>query len=213
MDDDGPVEKRSNESRLFRGLRFDAVIAVCALLISSLTAVGSWWQTRVIQAQLGAQVWPYVTVSVDINANTVQMAILNEGLGPAELESASITVDGRPEPGFIEVLHAILGPNLVARKPHNERIALSLSSGGPGDVIRPGDSDVIFSLTSKHYATPFLAAYPRIVTTICYCSIIPNTCWLRNSKLGSRPQPRRACDEVPHDLLHAPLISALTHKF
>ncbi len=58
-------------SRIVRGVRFDLAIAVCALLISTIAAGASWWQARVMQAQthvleeqLGAQVWPYVSVTV-----------------------------------------------------------------------------------------------------------------------------------------------------
>ena len=69
-------------SKVVRGVRLDLTIAVCALLISTLAAGASWWQARVLQAQtrvledqLGAQVWPYVSVSEGINNDTVAISV------------------------------------------------------------------------------------------------------------------------------------------
>ena len=97
-------------------MRLDLAIAVCALLISTLAAGASWWQarvlqaqTKVLQAQLGAQVWPYVSVSEGLDKNTVLVTLSNDGLGPAILRSFSATVDGVEQSSFIGILHAMLG--------------------------------------------------------------------------------------------------------
>jgi hypothetical protein len=90
------MAKDDDLSRTVRGLRFELVMAVCAPLISTLATGASWRQVRVLQAQtqvlqeqLGAQVWPYISVSA--------------------------TGDGVPKSNFIAIMHAVLGPKLVAR--------------------------------------------------------------------------------------------------
>lgn len=209
-----------NLSSTVRGLRFDLVIAVCALLISTLATGASWWQARVVQAQtqvlqeqLGAQVWPYVSVTEGINGDTAQVAIANNGLGPAVLRSASATVNGVPKSNFIDIMHAILGPNLVARTSHGERLSISLDSGTPGSVLRAGETIVAFSITSKRYARPFLHAYGRLRSRVCYCAIIPGKCWL-NDSAANDPRPVPVCREVPSDLLHAAVVNeVLDRKF
>lgn len=204
------ANEEDSVSRVVRGVRLDLAIAVCALLISTLAAGASWWQARVLQAQtrvlqeqLGAQVWPYVSVTEGINGDTVAIDVSNEGLGPAVMRSFSAVVDGVPRSGFIEILHALLGPNIVARKPHGEKMAFTIDTGGVGVVIRPGDKGLGFSLTSKHFAQQLLAGYRRTNFRVCYCAIIPGKCWLNDSAVTREPVTVSACPEIPNDLLHA----------
>jgi hypothetical protein len=199
-----------------RAIRFDLIIALSALLISSLATGASWWQarvlvaqTQVLQDQLGAQVWPYISVSMDTDgSSTVKINIANDGLGPAVLRSAVVTVDGVPRANFIDVMHAILGPNLVARA-HGDRIGLSLSAGAPGSVLRPGESVQALGLKSKRYAVPLLRAYKRMNFRTCYCAIIPGKCWQTDSASLRDPQPVQACPVIASDLLHAPIADEL----
>jgi hypothetical protein len=184
-EDRGPA--RSAIAALARSVRLDLVIAACALLVSSLATAASWWQTRVIQQQLSAQVWPYVSVSAGMNNDVVQFTVENDGLGPAVIRNASISVDGKMQPSFIAVMHAIVGPNMVRRKPRGERIALAISSVSPGSVLRVGDPLVVFSLTSKHFARPFLLGLARADTRICYCARPTHVgSAIRQSKIRSR---------------------------
>lgn len=200
-----------------RVLRFDIIIAVCALLISTLATGAAWWQARVLAAQthvleeqLGAQVWPYVSTSVSTSGNAVEIDIANDGLGPAVLRSAVASVDGVPESNFIQIMHALLGANLIARKPRGESINLGISSGTPGTVLRPGVTIHAFTLQSKTYARRFLRAYGRVRTKICYCAIIPGKCWLSDSAAASGDsQPVRACPVIANDLLHSSAVDEL----
>ena len=195
--------------RVERGVRLDLVIAVSALLISMLAAGASWWQARVLEEQLGAQVWPYVGVTVDTTGDRVRIDIANDGLGPAILRSAVAAVDGVPKSNFIDIMHAVLGPNLVARKPKGERLRISIGTGTPGTVIRPGESSVAFELTSKHYARRFVQAFDRMSFKICYCAIVPGKCWLSDSTSTQDPKPASACPEIRSDLLHASTVEEL----
>jgi hypothetical protein len=210
------AESDDNLSRTVAGLRFDLIIAVCALLISTLAAGASWWQARVVQAQtqvlqaqLGAQVWPYVSIDEGITDNTVQIEIVNDGLGPAVLRSVSATVDGVPKSNVIDIMHAILGSNLTARG-RKGKFNLAISGSAPGSVLRPGESITLLGFTSKQYAQPFItAAYRRLRSRICYCAIIPGKCWLSDSGSTRDPQPVDGCPEIATDLLHASAVNEL----
>jgi hypothetical protein len=75
------AERSDTVSKVERGIRLDFAIAVCAPLISSLAAGASWWQARVLQGQtqvlqeqLGAQVWPYVSLTESIRLDAAQIA-------------------------------------------------------------------------------------------------------------------------------------------
>jgi hypothetical protein len=198
-----------------RSIRLDLLIAVCALLISSLAMAASWLQSRetarqtqVLEEQLGAQVWPYVGVGIDLvgGGDDATISLENDGLGPAVLYSLSATVDGKPKSNFIEVLHAILGPNLVKRKPHNEPMGVDIDNESVGSVLRPGETTRLFRFTSRHYAPTFVFAYRRLAIRVCYCAIIPGKCWLSATKDNSPPLPVDTCQSVPHDVLHSSML-------
>lgn len=216
-----PKGVQDSIAQVVRGVRLDLAIAIGALLISSVAAGASWWQARVLatqtevlREQLGATVWPYVSVSEGLNGDTVHITIANDGLGPAILRSATALVDGVPRSSFIDVLHALLGPHLVARAPRGEHMAFTIDEGAPGSVLRPGDHVVGFSLTSKHYAQPFIRGYRRLNFRLCYCAIIPGKCWLTQSSASPEPKPVADCPELTHDLLHASAVDQLTnHNF
>jgi hypothetical protein len=209
------AEGDDNLGRTVRGLRFDLVIAVCALLISTLATGAAWWQarvlaaqTRVLQEQLGAQVWPYVLSSEGINGDTVRIEITNDGLGPAVLQSVVASINGVSESNYIDILHALLGPHLVARKPHGEKFSYGLNTESPGFALRPGDTINVLTLQSTTYARAFLRAYGRVRTKICYCAIIPGKCWLSDSNSGN-PQPVPACHEIANDILHSSTVNEI----
>lgn len=200
-----------------RGLRLDFAIALCALLISTVAAGASWYQaqllraqTEVLQDQLGAQVWPYVSVSEGIRNATIDVRVTNDGLGPAILRSFSATVDGRSQSGVIEILHALLGPNLIARKPRGEKIGFTIDSGSPGSVIRPGQDTIGFSFTSPHFAQRFIQNSARLKFFLCYCAIVAGKCWQKND--ASEPKPVAACPAVANDLLHGSAIDEVTAR-
>ena len=209
------AEGDDNLKRAVRGLRVDLVIAVCALLISTLATGAAWWQarvlaaqTRVLQEQLGAQVWPYLSPSEGIEGDTVRVEITNNGLGPAVLRSVVASVNGVSESNFIDIMHALLGPNLLARKPNGEKLDYGLDTESPGFVLRPGAVIHLFRLQSKTYAVAFLRTWDRVRMKTCYCAIIPGKCWLSDSN-SSNPQPVPACHEIPNDMLHSSAVNEL----
>jgi len=197
---------------LERGIRMDLLIAVCALLISSLAMAASWLQSRetarqtqVLEEQLSAQVWPYVGISEKLDGDTARFSAQNDGLGPAVLRSLTLSVDGKPKSTFIDVAHAILGLKLVERR-HGESIGLEIDNGEPGSVIRPGDSMLLFALKSKTFARPLLYAYKRIDVVTCYCAIVPGKCWRKDTSTDDPPQPVTDCPEISGDVLHSPVL-------
>jgi hypothetical protein len=192
---------------LERGIRLDLLIAVCALLISSLAMAASWLQSRetarqtqVLEEQLGAQVWPYLSVSETLDGDTASFSIENDGLGPAVFRSLSVTVDGKPKSNVVDVLHTILGSRLAARKPRNEHMKFNIDYASVGGVLRPGQTSELLGFTSKTFAAPLFYADKRITIATCYCAIVPGRCW--HGSTSDPPQPVDSCPEIPSDLLH-----------
>src|SRR5438270_2374307 len=86
-----------NEKRF----RFDLFIAVTALLVSTIAAAASVYQTHVIaqqtaiiNEQFGATTWPYLGFTSTYSPGEISLELKNVGLGPAILRNVDITRDG-----------------------------------------------------------------------------------------------------------------------
>ena len=169
-------------------------------------------QTEVLQEQLGAQVWPYVSLTEGLSGDTARIGISNDGLGPAILRSLSVAVDGVQRSSYTAMLHAVLGPDMVKRSPRGARLGFTIDNGVVGSVMRPGDDSLGFSLTSKRFAPALLQAYRRITFRVCYCAIIPGKCWLVESGARSEPRPQKSCPEIAGDLLHAATLNEILNR-
>ena len=91
-----------------RGFRLDFFIAVAAVLISAVTAAALIYQTRVIGDQFAATIWPYLSVgdTYDVNGETIEVS--NDGVGPALVRSAQLSVDGRAVPAWNDYLKVLM---------------------------------------------------------------------------------------------------------
>ncbi len=195
---------------LRRGIRIDLVIAVCALFVSSLATAASMWQTRVVGEQLSAQVWPYVSFSVGFSSDLFTVSIANDGLGPAVLRTAGLSVDGKPESSFVDALHAMLGPDLLrrAKRAGDRGASATYDTGGPGSVLRAGTSATVFAFRSKRWAPALYRDWQRLKMRVCYCSI-EGSCWTKDGQ-SDDPRPVRACPAEPLNALSAnPTIQKL----
>ncbi len=190
-------------TELRRGIRVDLVIAICALLISSLATAASWWQSRVVAEQLSAQVWPYVSFAESYGDDTVSISISNDGLGPAVLRTAAVLVDGKPQASFVDAMHALIGPHLVqrAKRAGDKALRAGYTTGGPGTVLRAGATATVFSLHSRTFAPQVGRASTRLQLRACYCSI-EGACWSKDSRTDD-PRPVRVCPAEPANMLLA----------
>jgi hypothetical protein len=171
-------EPSESEGRVFR---VDILIAICALLMSTLATAASWWQSRVVATQLSSQVWPYVAFSTTAGPDGLELDVTNEGLGPAVVRSVRLNVDGKPYPTFLGAERALLGPR--APLPHG-----SFATIGEGSVIRIGGNVRLVKIDNPSLVRGVLAQAKRIDLQVCYCSILGD-CWMR-TMLGA-PDPVR----------------------
>jgi hypothetical protein len=170
------------ERRVFR---VEILIAVCALLMSTLATAASWWQSRVVATQLSSQVWPYVALSSTAGPGGLELDVTNEGLGPAVVRSVQLTVDGKPYPTFLAAERALLGAH--APLPHGAFATL-----GEGSVIRIGGSVRLIKIDNPALVRAILPQANRIDLRVCYCSILGD-CWTRSSLGAQDPVRVNAC--------------------
>ena len=203
-----------NEKRF----RFDLFIAVTALLVSTIAAAASVYQTHVIaeqtqiiNEQFGATTWPYLGFNSTYSPNELIVELKNVGLGPAILRTVNITRDGKtvpPGPGH-SALNAALDPEIQAAISDADRsakrqhltkrasITTSIASISNGDVIPAGEKVQLIRAEGQIVVKRFVAARPRIGINICYCSLL-NRCWLKRYDLEESP---------PREVQECPLVS------
>ena len=170
-----------------KSLRIDLLIALSALLVSTLTAAAALYQGRIIARQLSVTVWPYLAYRESVSNASVQFDVENVGAGPAIIGGASMSVDGKPQTSLAAALTAL------GFKRENGT-ALSLTSIQPGVVIRPGDSMTLVRVRSKRFAALAPALQRRLRVDVCYCSMLQQ-CWLKTIQ-SDVPSDVGSCDSM-----------------
>ena len=174
-------------------LKFDTIVAVCALLMSTVTAGAMVYQTRVIAEQFSATVWPYLNMETTYSPNEIDIGLANQGAGPALIRSASLAIDGRAAAGWGDLVDIIKKEASVKR---TRTVALHMSSVDASTAIRPGDTRSLISLKTNDKRIVASARRHRITIDLCYCSI-NGQCWTLHNALDSTtvsiPQTARSC--------------------
>jgi hypothetical protein len=185
-----------------RALRLDFFIAIAALLVSALTAGTLIYQTRVIGAQYAATIWPYLSVETTYdNPSGLTIALNNEGLGPALIRSAQLSVEGkdvsswdgyftmlvREDPRIRSFLMRMQAAVLAGHSPRG----MTITTSSVGSMsIRPGQSKVILKIWSPSpglVPLDAIAEHP-IALDFCYCSL-NGSCWTLHATPGKNGAP------------------------
>jgi hypothetical protein len=185
---ESPSTKRIVE---LKGFRIDLVIAVCALLVSSMATAASVWQSRVVAQQLASQVWPYVAFQTSFDGSVMQLSISNEGLGPARVRWIRLLIDGKPQ-------HTLLAAIKYLQPGKEPEVRGSFSDVTPGHVIRVGGSTTLARITTKPIAALIVKNYHRMLLETCYCPIIEGNCWIaRSGGQDTTPSDPQTVDKCP----------------
>ncbi len=174
-----------------RLLRFESIIAICALLISAVTGGAIVYQTRIIQSQYAATIWPYLSVDTNVvDPRHVNVVVTNDGLGPALIRSAQLVVDGHRVPSW-ENFTALLSKGLP---PGSARFGSSTINAST--TIRPGDTHSLIAVSLRPSVSPKVLKEHRVELKFCYCSL-NDSCWtlhaVPGTVTGEYPQRVASC--------------------
>jgi hypothetical protein len=203
---ESPDEGREKESADVneRALRVEFFVAVAALLVSALTAGTLIYQTRVIGNQYAATIWPYLALTSTYGLNGEKIELVNEGLGPALIDSAELFVDGKPSSTWGPYLEALFNEpefrNVILRARSQQALAQQMTAStetiGPSSTIRPGASQMLLSFSYKQTLPISVLQRHQLTFTICYCSL-NGSCWRLHGTAGQdtrqSPEPLAHC--------------------
>jgi hypothetical protein len=174
------------------------ISSLFALAISFLAlGLGLWQarlmseQTRLMQQQARAGVWPYLSIGYALVADGDRRGytwrIDNDGVGPARIESVTLTLDGKPLEHWKDVFRALYGD-----APVHATYSQIYGKVLPPSTNRETTIEAVHILDPEQAKT-FFEAQSRIEMTICYCSVYDD-CWIAHwQKTKSDPVDR--CDE------------------
>jgi hypothetical protein len=177
-------------------LRFDTVIAICALLTSTVAAGAMVYQTRVIGDQFSATVWPYLSLEEDNDPHNLSLKIVNDGAGPALVRSAQLFVDGKVAESWSDFLIPVFTEGVPKHGGRRMIGTAQISSLGSAEAIRAGDSKSLIMLRSMPETVIAAVQRHRVALRVCYCSV-NDRCWQLEESLSKydpqTPQSVRGC--------------------
>lgn len=179
-----------------RAFRLDFFIAIAALLVSALTAGTLIYQTRVIGDQFSATIWPYLSLSTTYNLRGVTISVENDGVGPALVQSARLTLDGTFQPSWNAYLKKLARDSKIAFS-RRGGAQITMASIGRSSTLPAGQSQTLLKLTLP--AGVQIAKLVSHTTTIeiCYCSL-NGSCWTLHDvsgQIGQNPQSASHCSD------------------
>ncbi|HKE47848.1 MAG TPA: hypothetical protein VKB52_07265 [Rhodanobacteraceae bacterium] len=182
-DDAAGASRERAERKRARITEFGSLVALAtsflALSLSAYQARLMNEQTRLMQSQSRAGVWPYVSIGYSLSnegaGRGYRFQINNDGVGPARIESVTMTFDGRPVRHWREVLEALFG-DVDVPATYSKVYGRVL----PPSTNRETTIDAL-QLLNVEQARAFYAAQDRIDMTICYCSVYDD-CWIAHSR-------------------------------
>jgi len=183
-----------------RPFRLDLVVALGALLISTIAAFATVYQTRVIARQFSAAVWPYVSFDSTNSPTFTELDIRNDGLGPAIIRAVKLSWDGKPQPTIEAVVASLRtsDPQLTnavrAALRSGASMKLTTSTPNAGTVIPANSQHTVLRIDGAAIVArlrPELRS--RLGLSICYCSLTGN-CWTQSySNRAAEPSSVRSC--------------------
>jgi len=180
----------------------DFIIAGSAILISCVSLFIAIQQSRTMERTLAASSWPLLQFSSgntdDSGRLSINMAIENEGVGPAIVRRIRMVYGGREYENPYVLLRDCCGYVVTNADPTKMGSGTALTQPVEGKVIKGGDKITFFKMDlTPGNSEPWRkldAARFKIRFDTCYCSVLGD-CWqsdlrsLDQAKIDQCPMP------------------------
>jgi len=176
---------------------FDAVITIAILLVSVSSLVVAIVHSRTLERMADANAklveansWPFLYYETS-NGQTILMSIVNEGVGPAKIESIEVKWAGRARADAVDFRQACCG-----FKPRTADVQYALIAG---KVLRAGQSINVLGLPHTAADNSAWNSLQRqrlsraLSVNVCYCSVF-DQCWLSDiARFSLKPREMDHC--------------------
>lgn len=174
--------------------RPEAIIGLCAVVVSVIAVFVSAYEAIIQRDWQRAAVWPYVQLSrsyyytdpdvpPDQRKWTLTLNAENAGVGPAQVRDFKVTVDGKPQHTWREAIQTLLGTK--------EDIQYGDSTIN-GMIISAGQTVRMFQYVNQPNSEQIYKAMERLDFFACFCSVF-NECWRTSYRSTARAEPVESC--------------------
>jgi len=164
---------------------WDRITAISALLVSVTTVVFLGYQTLLMRTQVEASIWPYVQIATSCCAEGFSINVQNKGVGPAIVKYAYVTVDGKPQRNWNQVITALTGEK-SADFSVDSLTRRVMASNDDFKAVWIKSPDLALKVATE-------ALKGRLKGEVCYCLVL-HQCWLAST--NRRVEDRGACPET-----------------
>lgn len=181
------------------GVRWwDYAIGGTALLVSLISLYVAVHHGTIMERLVAANSWPNVSVDTLVNrgesATSARLSVIaiNNGIGPARVESFELWVGNTPVPdarGLVDLIKAAGGGGTLIGRMDGSTIL--------GSVIGVGEKIDVFSIEvadARTWAEPMIRTATDMQSRVCYCSVF-DECYVADSR--ARPQRPERVEKCP----------------
>lgn len=161
----------------------DLIVGGSAIVIALVSLTIALRQSRIMERQLAASVWPYLQYDTS-NASAdgkpiMSFGVENVGVGPARVHSVSLHYDGKPIVEARDLFKACCDDLLAAGQHPAWRMSTLHDQ-----VLAPNKPKTFLLLTEEAANEPFRKRLDqereKISLQFCYCSVL-DQCWVFDS--------------------------------
>jgi len=165
------------------------ILALAALLFSAIAMVIAFFELRSSDKQLEANVWPYVDMNLNLEANTFSLQLENKGMGPALIHEFRVRLAGEEVVNAVDLVEAA-GYPLANLSMSTETV--------PDSVLAVGEELVALQIDAEGIGLNLRELISYMEVEICYCSL-NNQCWDNRGSQSFRRSVEQ-CDFQPIDV-------------
>jgi len=162
----------------------DGAAAVIAAFVGLLALCVSGYTAYIQRQQVRAQVWPYLEPGV--SGSKRELVVVNKGVGPAQVRSVQVYVDGKPQRNW-DAVYAALGLKFEHRPAYSTLSSIVLSAGERLDQLLFRSADDFNAYAEQ---------VDRVELSMCYCSTL-NECWVYDGREKDPARLRREANQCP----------------
>jgi hypothetical protein len=167
--------------------RANLVTAAAAVFVGVAALIVSTYGVIVQRQQVRAQAWPHLQISTS-NVGGFKIHVQNVGVGPAEIRSVAVQIDGRAVKNWSEAL-VRLGAKTDGGATTPSALSIVTSYLNAGRVVPSGADLPVLTIQDPLPEQARMTDHMDI--ELCYCSVL-DECWtLRNGTSVATPECRR----------------------
>ena len=161
----------------------EKIITIVAIFISCLALTVSIVQTRIIQKQSKASVWPRIDVLNSFGEDYYIIEVVNQGVGPAIIEDMKYLYKDTVFYKIVDLVKHVANEDKIKRNLEKLSINIGYSEILKGRVIRASESIEIYDAKDSLSSRLAFEFFDDLDIKIDFCSIY-NDCWIfQNDKI------------------------------